>query len=299
MVQTRVLISGASGFIGSHCFKYLHENNYDVYGLTGNRGKLENKVNFYYVDYSQKSKILELFAELKPTHLIHCAWIATPGVFWASEKNIECITNSINLFQAFCESGGQKILSIGSCAEYEWNSSPYSEMNSLSVPSTIYGKSKLCTLNALAAIKDIYSIDYVWARLFFPYGPGEPEDKLISSVIKAILNKKTIECSPGDQIKDFIYINDVVSAIVKLLFNGSATGVFNIGSGKGCSVRDVIEIIIDKMKGKDYVCYTPSMARSDEPEELVADVARLKTVCDWQQEISLSEGIDRTIRALT
>jgi len=298
-VQTRILITGASGFIGTHCFKHLCDNDYDVYGLTGNKDILKNRVKFYYADYSNKSSLVELFTELKPTHLIHCAWIATPGVFWTSDKNIGCVINSINLYQAFCEAGGKKILSLGSCAEYEWNTAVYSESNSAAVPSTAYGKSKLSTLNALAAIKEIYGIEYIWARLFFPYGPGESKDKLISSVIRSIQNKEIIKCSPGQQIKDFIYISDVVEAISKLLFSKSASGIFNIGSGTGCSVREVIEMLIQKMNGKNYVSFSNSMSRSDEPNEIVADVSRIKNECIWNPKINLSEGLDLTIQSLT
>ena len=127
------------------------------------------------------------------------------------------------------------------------------------------------------------------------YGPGEHPDRLVSSVVCSLLRGESIPCSTGYQKRDFLFVEDVASAFVALL-GSDVEGAVNIGSGVPVSVKEIIEIISNKIGRSDLIRFGELPVLPNDPPLLVADVRKLKEAVVCAARYSLSEGIDKTIQ---
>lgn len=258
--------------------------------------RLKSAVLWHRINLLDPAVCAEAIATIRPTDLLHLAWIATPGVFWNSSENLRWLVSSIELVQAFCKQGGRRVLGIGTCAEYEWGHDTCVEASTPLKPSTIYGRCKLSLALATEAVAEANGISAAWARLFFPYGPGEPADRLIPSVIRGLLRRERVSCTHGRQIRDFVFVEDVADALVTLL-ESSAIGSFNVGSGEPSSLRDVVSIITARLGHPELIQFGSRPTPPNDPDQLVADIGRLQRELGWRPKISFEQGIDRTIAA--
>ena len=292
----RVLVTGASGFIGSHCLPALVKRDFEVHAVARKEQEHESSaVHFHRLDLLDRDKIFELVSRVKPTHLLHLAWYAVPTKYWTSEQNLRWVQESLALFQAFVAAGGRRIVGAGSCAEYEWGGAqPLSERATPSKPSTLYGTCK----HALQIILENYAsqtgVSAAWGRIFFLYGPREYEARLVASVIRALLRGETARCSHGEQVRDFLYVEDVAEAFVALL-DSEVQGPINIGSGKSIKLRDVTDEIGRQLDLPNLIQLNALPSSPDEPSVLVANVERLTNELKWKPVYGLQEGIEKTI----
>ena len=137
----KTLVTGASGFIGKHTLPLLLKAGHEVHAVSLKK-KIEQGVHWHQVDLKDPSQIQNLIAKTQPTHLLHFAWCAEPGKFWADPENIHWVQASLDLIKHFHKQGGKRVVISGSCAEYDWNKSSYSESESPGTPATLYGKCK-------------------------------------------------------------------------------------------------------------------------------------------------------------
>ena len=153
----------------------------------------------------------------QPTHLLHLAWDARPGLFWTSTENLRWVAASLGLYLAFAASGGRRAVVAGSCAEYDWSHSELDEARTPLVPRTLYGEAKraLHTLLERAAAQS--GVELAWGRLFFLYGPHEAEGRLVSDVARALLAGREARCSEGSQQRDFMHVADAGRAFAALV----------------------------------------------------------------------------------
>ena len=149
---------------------------------------------------------------------------------------------------------------------------------------------------ALAAAASSAGGTSAWARLFFPYGPGEPTERLIPSVIRGLLKGESVECTHGDQVRDLVFVDDVADALVKMLAS-TASGAFNVGTGRALSLREVVAIICAKLGRAELVRFGARSAPPGDPERVVADMTRMKKEIGWQPSWSIEAGLDRAIAA--
>ena len=296
--QKKVLITGATGFIGQHCLPRLIARNFEVHATSSKKETpiVFDGVQWHHINLLDSVACQNTIVKILPTHLLHLAWIAQPGVFWASNENLHWLIHSLELVQTFCQNGGLRVVGVGSCAEYEWGHSTCIENHTPLKPSTIYGRCKLAMSLALEAAADAYGISAVWARLFFPYGPGEPRDRLIPTVILGQLQGQEVRCTHGRQFRDFIFVEDVADALVTLL-DSSTTGSFNIGTGIAQNLLEVVATVSSQLGRPDVVRFGSKPAPDGDPERVVADISRLKQEVGWQPKITLQQGIERTIEA--
>lgn len=291
----RVLITGATGFIGRHCLPLLLEAGYEVHAvssrLSGN--KLPN-THWHQVDLLDSGKVSELMAEVKPTHLLHFAWFTESGKYLTSLENLRWVRSSLNLLEKFVEYGGRRIVIAGTCAEYDWRYGYCSEHFTPLSPTTLYGVCK----HSLQSILDIFAtqmgLSQAWGRIFFLYGPHEYPDRLVSSLIRSLLKNELASCSHGNQIRDFLYVEDVAQAFVALL-KSNVTGAINIASGCPIAVKDIINKIGEKLDRMDLIQMGVLPVSAHEPHLLVADVSRLMNEVGWLPKYDLEAGIDKTI----
>ncbi len=295
----RVLLTGATGFIGRQCIApLLAANEWEVHVVSTRRAPPEDAtadVRWHTADLMDGVQMRRLMSEVEPTHLLHMAWYAVPGAYWTSLENFRWVRASLDLFEAFAEHGGQRIVCAGTCAEYDWTGDGLcSESSTPLAPATLYGASKHALRVMLEAFARQKNLSAAWGRIFFAYGAHEHPQRLVASVIRSLLQGSPAPCSHGDQIRDFLHVADVGAAFVALLAS-DVEGAVNIASGDGVALKDVILKIADRLNRRELIELGARPAPAGEPPRLVADVTRLRREVGWSPERDLHRGLEETI----
>jgi nucleoside-diphosphate-sugar epimerase len=293
----KVLVTGASGFIGRHTLETLLSQNFEVHAVSRHSTlvNLYPNCNWHLVDLLDLVQMTKLLDIVKPTHLLHFGWYAIPGKYWTAEENFSWVQASLELLKQFYQQGGYRIVMAGTCAEYDWNYGYCSELVTPQHPNSPYGICKNALREMLSAYSDLKGLSSAWGRIFFLYGNHEYPNRLVPSVIRSLLNGEIALCSHGNQIRDFLHVQDVADAFVAVL-DSEATGTVNIASGKPVLLKDIIHKIANQI-GKPELIKLGAIAISDkEPRLLVADTNRLYEEVKWYPKITLEVGLEQTIR---
>jgi nucleoside-diphosphate-sugar epimerase len=293
-----LLITGAGGFIGLRCLQAalrVFERVHAVLKPGGRRPpNAPDNVTFHEVDVLNPAAASESLLKLRPERLLHLAWTTTPGRYWNAPENLDWTAASLVLLTAFANAGGRRITVAGTCAEYDWSVSGIRREADVGLrPPSLYGTCKDALRRVTEAFSARTGLSWAWGRVFFPYGAGENPRRLVSSTVRALLANRPAPCSPGLHRRDFIHVDDVASAFVALA-SGNADGVFNIGSGTPTAVADVVTRIGAITGRPERVRLGELPPPADEPDELFADVSRLKAL-GWRQQIDIDEGLRRTV----
>jgi nucleoside-diphosphate-sugar epimerase len=299
----RVLLTGASGFVGRHCLPALAARGYEIHAVSAKATAptdAPNGVNWHQVDLLDDARTASLLAEVRPTHLLHCAWYAIPGKYWESAENLRWLEASLHLLRAFAACGGKRVVGVGSCAEYDWDYGYCAERRTPLRPTTTYGVCKHALqlmLDALCRRENVSgTLSGAWGRLFFLYGAHEYEQRLVASVIRSLLQEQPAHCSHGRQVRDFLHVQDAADALVALLDADAVTGAVNIASGVPVTLRQVVGEIAAQLERPDLIQLDALPAPAGEPHLLLADVARLRDEVQWSPRYDLSEGLADTIK---
>ncbi len=136
----RVLLTGATGFIGRHCLPLLLARDYEVH-VVSSKPPSENiyDITWHQADLLNLEQVANLMAGVQPTHLLHFAWFTMPGKYWNSLENFHWVQASLNLLQAHLQHGGYRVVMAGTCAEYDWRYGYCSELVTPLSPATAYG----------------------------------------------------------------------------------------------------------------------------------------------------------------
>lgn len=291
----RVLVTGAGGFIGRHCLSILISKGFEVHAadvFVPQKTPLE--LHWHQVDLLDTKQCSELLSTICPTHLLHFAWYAKPGEYWNSLENIRWVEGSLQLLRVFYMNGGKRVVMAGTCAEYDWRYGYCSEYVTPLVPSTLYGTCKNALQHLLKEFSRMTGLSSAWGRVFFLYGPHENHNRLVSSVILNLLENKTAPCSHGNQIRDFLHVEDVALAFVALL-ESDVMGPVNIASGQPVDLKSVICKIADKLGRRDLIQLGALPAPDNDPRVLIADVGQLSEKVRWQPKFDLDMGLEQTI----
>ncbi len=293
----RVLITGATGFIGWQCLPLLIQNGCEVHAVSidsPERAVDDCGVHWHQLDLLDPVQVASLMSRVQPTHLLHFSWYAVPGKFWSSSENLRWVQASLSLMQNFSANGGKRIVMAGTCAEYDWNYGYCSEYITPLAPTTVYGASKHAVQVILRTYAEQVGLSVAWGRIFFLYGPREHPIRLVASVIQSLLKNETARCSHGNQVRDFLHVQDVGAAFVALLLS-NVVGTVNIASGQPVSLKDVILGIADQLNARDLVQLGVIPTSPTDPQLLVANTRRLNEEVGWHPTYDLDTGLTHTI----
>jgi nucleoside-diphosphate-sugar epimerase len=281
----RVIVTGATGFIGRHAPSLLDERGFEVHAV-GSRD----------ADLLDPAAAESLVARIRPSHLLHFGWYAVPGRFWTAPENAAWVEASIRLLRAFAGVGGERAVISGSCAEYDWSAGHglLSERETPLRPATYYGVCKHALAGVGQGLAAELGFGFAWGRVFFAYGPYEQPGRLVSQVAAALVKGEPAPTSEGTQRRDFMHARDVAGAFVALL-DSDVDGAVNIGSGAAVPVRDVVSLIARAAGRPDLVRWGEIPPRAADPPVLEADVARLRDEVGWSPGIPLEAGIRETV----
>lgn len=295
-MKKRVLVTGATGFIGRHSLPRLRELGYDVHAVSSRRPLHEpgEGVIWHCANLLEPDGATLLVEKVRPTHLLHFAWYAVPGKYWTAPENLAWAKATMGLMQAFTDRGGQRAVMAGSCAEYDWKFDYYSEEFTPCRPATLYGACKHGTQLLFNAWSQQTDLSSAWGRIFFLYGPGEYPSRLIPSVINSLLRGEPARCTHGNQVRDFLHVEDAAAAFVALL-DSEVKGAVNIASGIPVPLKDAVHAIADYLNRRGLVQLGALPASAGEPDALIADVGRLRNEVGFRPRFNLKEGIAGTI----
>jgi nucleoside-diphosphate-sugar epimerase len=200
---------------------------------------------------------------------------------------------SLSLVQALAESGCKRLVAVGSCFEYDCDYGFLSEDVTPLRPRTLYGTCKNAARQLLQAYCERVSIQFAWARVFYLYGPGEAKERLVPSVILALLSGQTAKCTQGEQIRDYLHVADVASAIWAVA-KSDLSGPVNVGSGQPIKVRTLVETVAQQLHREENLALGALPTDPQEPPLVLADVRRLASVVGWKPSLTLQEGVADT-----
>lgn len=294
----RVLVTGASGFVGRRALAPLLARGFEVHavgrGASPPDGTPEG-IAWHAADLLDAAARQAVVADAGASHLLHLAWYAEPGAFWDDRRNAAWVAATVGLVDEFAVAGGSRAVLAGTCAEYDWGAPQPLREDSAIAPATYYGVCKDATRRVTEGLGERAGISFAWGRIFFLYGPREDERRLVASVARALVAGERAPVSAGTQLRDFLHVDDVAGAFAAVL-DSAVAGAVNIASGEPVAVRAIAEQLAAAAGRPELLDVGAVAQRPGDPEQITADVTRLRDEVGFAPGRSLAEGLAETVR---
>lgn len=293
-MKAKILIVGGTGFIGQNLINKIKYNKYQVFSIARKKATkiLKRKITFKIIDITKKKSFLKI-KKFKFNYIINLGGNINhknaKENFKAHFVGLKNLINELDL------SNLNLFIQVGSSLEYGSARSPQSEKIKCD-PKSSYGKSKLSASKYLGSKFRLRKKNFIILRPYQVYGPFQKFDRLIPQVIKSCIKNKKFDCTYGTQKRDFLYIDDMVDLILKILKTKKIkSGIYNLGFGKPIRVNYVINLIKQKI-GKGIPNFGKIKMRKDEIKLLYPSINKIKINFKWQPKISFKKGIEKTIK---
>ncbi|MEL7546799.1 MAG: NAD(P)-dependent oxidoreductase [Pseudomonadota bacterium] len=292
----RVLVTGATGFVGRQTLLPLKVEGVEIVALTTKTpSDPVDGVTYIECDLTDLQVLQETVAQIAATDLMHLAWRPIRSGLWGTPENLRWLELTLKLVEAFADAGGKRVLATGSSGDYSWEAGLCHETRTPLQPTTVYGQVKVAVFHAVSAICETRGIEFVWPRLFFLYGPGEHPSRLAASVAISVLRNEPAMCSHGMQLRDYMHVADAGRGLASLM-TSDLTGPFNLATGEAVRVKDVILGIAEAAGRVDLVKLGARDAPAFEPPLIVADMSKLNdTNLAWAPRFDLASGTRDTL----
>ena len=295
----KVLVTGGCGFIGSAIVRALaHRGDQvivaDIPGANPARiEEVADKVRLVDLDVTDHGAADQLVKSMTPDAVIHLAWYAVPGKYPSSPENVPFIGATLNLMQAAAEVKVKRFLGIGTCFEYDFDANIMNEA-SPTKPSSLYAACKLATFTSAAKLAETIELPMAWVRFFYQYGPWEDDRRLVASVIRKLLLGEKAPASTGEQVRDFLHVDDDASGVLAVL-DSELTGAVNVGGGVPVTVKQIVETIGNLTGRSELIEFGAFQPRPGDPPMVVADNTRLRQATGWNPRYDLESGLADTV----
>jgi nucleoside-diphosphate-sugar epimerase len=276
----RLLVTGATGFIGAEVLRQIGRDRFDVHATSRHAvaGQTHGAI-WHQADLLDERAVKALLAKVTPSHLLHLAWDSGVADYRTTPRNLDWLAAGVTLARAFREHGGARAVFAGTCAEYE---------RALS----LYATCKAALVETVSSYARADGWHFAWGRIYWPYGPRGAPHRLVPYVIERLLAGEVARCSPGVQTRDFVHVDDVASGLLALL-QSETDGPADIGTGEGTRVRTLVESIAQQIGRQDLLRFDGATPPAGEPDVVVASPAALRSI-GWRPR-PLSQGLAETI----
>lgn len=275
-----MLVTGASGFIGRRVVQRLATEGRPVIAVEH--------------AWHGEDELDELAAGAELAACIHLGWYARPADYLVDVAgNLESLRSSCALVGWLGRRGVTHLVAVGSGAEYGVSDEPHDE-DECPDPWSVYGAAKSAFHQLLRSSMRPQAMRVAWARVFNVTGPGEHPDRLVPTVVRRLLAGDPVDLSPGGQVRDFLDVDDVASALVALSTAG-AEGTFNVCSGHGIVLRDLLGGIGDRLGRRDLLRFGARPYGDRDPPVVLGRAGRLAAATGWAPAHDTGAMIDRAL----
>jgi nucleoside-diphosphate-sugar epimerase len=296
----RVLLTGASGFIGSHVARLTLAEGHEVMALVRPGSSLRrlegvrDQLQLLEGDLRDATDLQPILAKSVPEVCLHLAWYAEPGgrCLWAHE-NLDCLTGSLAFLRVLHDVGCPRVVIAGTSVEYDTSTGYVSESSPIR-PANLYAAAK----HSLFLTANNLDVHGGWtvaaARIFSVYGPWEDPRRLVPFVISKLLAGESCELTRGEQIRDYSHVEDAASALWAIA-RSTVTGPVNVASSQPVSVASVAERLGALLGRSELLRFGARPTPQGDPAFLVANTDRLRREVGWQPRYDLASGLAHTV----
>jgi nucleoside-diphosphate-sugar epimerase len=286
----KVLVTGASGFIGTHLCRRLHELGAEVHAVSRSRHDRERKeLHWWQGDITDTDWVTRTVRAVRPGLIFHLASRVEGSrdaalVLPTFRSNL---MSTVNILLAARELGCRAVLT-GSLEEPAAG-------DSQEIPCSPYAAAKWASGGYARMFHALYQLSVITLRVFMVYGPGQQDlRKLVPYVTLSLLRGEPPRLSSGKRPVDWIYVGDVVEGFIAAGLVAVPSGTFDIGSGELVSIRAVVERLVQLVNSSIQPLFGALPDRQLE-QVRVADIGHSKELMQWQPATSLQSGLEKTV----
>jgi nucleoside-diphosphate-sugar epimerase len=293
-VNKKILIIGGTGFFGFNICKKLLTRKYNITSLSLNSPVKKRKLKkIRYIKFDVSKNINKVLKKCNFDYVINCGGYVEhyneKEIARGHYKTVKSLYNFLKYKKI------KLFIQIGSSAEYGSCLIPHKETQN-GIKLGLYGKHKLKATNFLLKKFRTENFPVTILRFYQLYGPNQDTNRFMSLLINSCIEKKKIILSNGEQKRDFLYIDDAVTAIIKTINSKKVQGeIFNIGYGKSVKLNEIINYIFKKTSFS-FSRKKKIKLRTDEKMNIYPDIKKARKIIRWIPSVKLRSGIDKTIK---
>lgn len=298
-MKKNILLTGATGFLGSQIADVLVNNDIQLIALKRKNSdcyrcnSFSNKIDWVDIDVEGYWK--EKVINLRPTHIIHCAWI---GVEAQERNDIKTQVQNISFLSDLLEISRviklTEFISLGSQAEYGILNSKVSE-NIIVNPVSLYGATKVASQQIIKTFCNSNKINWIWLRLFSFIGENENNNWLIPSLIDKIVNDKAIDMTLGEQKYSYMFVKDFTLIILKIINSNVESGIYNVSGDELISLKELVDLIGKKLNSSPKINWGAIPYRLNQSMHIEGNTSKLRNQIGEYKLTSISDTLDRVI----
>ncbi|HSG89219.1 MAG TPA: NAD-dependent epimerase/dehydratase family protein [Pseudomonadales bacterium] len=275
--MTRVLLSGATGFVGAHALRVLaaradvqvdlvlRRGTAERIGTSPALGRIHETDDLFDEDrswWAQRCDGVDV--------VLHLAWYAEPGRYLVSPRNLDCVRGTLALAQGASDAGVSHFVGAGTCFEYDLSAGHLDTRTPL-LPTTVYAVSKAAVYSILSAFFATEACRFSWGRIFYLHGDGEDARRLVPYVRDQLARGEPVELTSGEQVRDFLRVDRAAEMLVEVALGDAdaGSGAFNVCSGVPVTVRELAEGIADEFGRRDLLRFGARPANLTDPPMVV------------------------------